>query len=486
MSGGSLSIALSGLNAAQTGLDTVSENISNANTPGYLNETASLANQQTPGDAIGNGVTVTGVIQSTNSFNRQLELSANGAQSYANQIQSLLTSAQASFNEPSSNGIAEQMNTLYNNFSALADTPTQAANYSQVVASAQNVATSINQAAANLSATYNQASSSASTMVETINSQLQQVASINTQLASTSLTPGASNTLVDQQNQVIDKLASEIGVTSIPGTAGQTTLLIGGVALVQGGQVSTIKLSTQSQTSSSLSTPGLNSIVLESSPQTNVPVTGGTLGATLQVMNTNLPKYAGYLNKLATELATQVNDQLNAGKTSSGSGSPLFVNNASSKTSSGSGSPLFVNTASGTYNAATLGVNQAIVKTPTLIAASGSPYAAGDGSNAQAIANQQTEQTVTVAGVPVSFPQAATAGWASSVANVGLDVQSATANASNATNTYNQAYTAEKSVSGVAVNSQLVNLVNYQQVYQAAAKVISTVAATLQSLIQDV
>ncbi|WP_276940798.1 flagellar hook-associated protein FlgK [Ferrimicrobium acidiphilum] len=451
MSGGSLSIALSGLNAAQTGLDTVSENISNANTPGYLKETASLANQQTPGDAIGNGVTVTGVVQSSNSFNRQLELSANGAQSYANQIQSLLTSAQASFNEPSSNGIAEQMNTLYNNFSALADNPTQASNNAQVVASAQNVATSINQAAANLSAVYNQASSSASTMVETINSQLQQVASINTQLASTSLTPGASNTLVDQQNQVIDKLASEIGVTSIPGTAGQTTLLIGGVSLVQGGQVSAIKLSTQSQTSPP-STSGLNSVVLESSPQTTVPVMGGTLGATLQVMNTNLPKYGSYLNTLATTLASQVNDQLQAGQTSQGSyGKPLFF-------------------FSGNATAATLGVYA-----NTLIAASGSKsYAAGDGSNAQAIANQQTAT------------DGAMAGWASSVASVGLDVQSAAANASNATNTYNQAYTAEKSVSGVAVNSQLVNLVNYQQVYQAAAKVISTVAATLQSLIQDV
>jgi flagellar hook-associated protein 1 FlgK len=481
MSGGSLSIALSGLNAAQTGLDTVSENISNANTPGYLNETASLANQQTPGDAIGNGVTVTGVVQSSNSFNRQLELSANGAQSYANQIQSLLTSAQASFNEPSSNGISEQMNTLYNNFSALADTPTQASNYTQVVASAQNVATSINQAAANLSAVYNQASSSASTMVETINSQLQQVATLNTQLASTSLTPGASNTLVDQQNQVIDKLASEIGVTSIPGTAGQTTLLIGGVALVQGGQVSAIKLSTQSQTSSSSSTPGLNSIVLESS-STNVPVTGGTLGATLQTMNTSLPKYGEYLNSLATNLANQVNYQLAQGQTSSGSsGIPLFVNTANGTSSStpSTGTPP-------SYNAATLGVNQAIVKTPALIAASGSSYAAGDGSNAQAIANQQTAQTVALAGVSGTPSQAAMAGWASSVAKVGLDVQSATANASNATNTYNQAYTAEKSVSGVAVNSQMVNLVNYQQVYQAAAKVISTVAATLQSLIQDV
>lgn len=489
MSGGSLSIALSGLNAAQTGLDTVSENISNANTPGYLKETASLSNQQTPGDAIGNGVTVTEVVQSSNSFNRQLELSANGAQSYANQIQSLLTSAQASFNEPSSNGIAEQMNTLYNNFSALADTPTQASNYTQVVASAQNVATSINQAAANLSAVYNQASSSASTMVETINSQLQQVATLNTQLASTSLTPGASNTLVDQQNQVIDKLASEIGVTSIPGTAGQTTLLIGGVSLVQGGQVSAIKLSTQSQTSPP-STSGLNSVVLESSPQTTVPVTGGTLGATLQVMNTNLPKYGVYLNTLATNLANQVNYQLAQGQASSssssaGTGIPLFVNALANTPGSSSNTP-----STGTpppYNAATLGVNQAIVKTPTLIAASGSPYAAGDGSNAQAIANQQAVPTITaLKGVYGTAPQAATAGWASSVANVGLDVQSAAANASNATNTYNQAYTAEKSVSGVAVNSQLVNLVNYQQVYQAAAKVISTVAATLQSLIQDV
>ena len=196
------------------------------------------------------------------------------------------------------------------------------------------------------------------------------------------------------------------------------------------------------------------------------------------------------MRTLATNLANQVNYQLAQGQASSssssaGTGIPLFVNALANTPGSSSNTP-----STGTpppYNAATLGVNQAIVKTPTLIAASGSPYAAGDGSNAQAIANQQAVPTITaLKGVYGTAPQAATAGWASSVANVGLDVQSATANASNATNTYNQAYTAEKSVSGVAVNSQLVNLVNYQQVYQAAAKVISTVAATLQSLIQDV
>ncbi|WP_298404396.1 flagellar hook-associated protein FlgK [Ferrimicrobium sp.] len=461
MSGGSLSIALSGLDAAQTGLDTVSENIANANTPGYLKETASLANQQTPGDAIGNGVTVTGIIQSSNSFNRQLELSAKGAQSYANQLQSLLSSAQASFNEPSTNGIAEQLNTMYNDFSSLANTPTQAASYAQVVAAAQNVATSINQAAANLSAVYQQASSSATTLVQTINSQLNQVAAINTQLASTSLTPGASNTLVDQQNQVIDALSSELGVTVVPGNAGQTTLLVGGVALVQGSQVQPIGFTPGIQTSPPSATN--TATVSLTNSGTIVPVTGGTLGATLTAMNTNLPTYGGYLDKLANTLASQVNNQLAAGTSQNAAG-----------TGSQSGVALFVPSSGASIDAATLSVNPSIVQDPMLIAASGPSYAPGDGSNAQLVANQQTSTT------------GAIAHWANSVSSVGLDVQNATALATNATNTYNQAYSAEQSSSGVTVNSQLVNLVNYQQVYQAAAKVIATVAATLQSLIQDV
>jgi flagellar hook-associated protein 1 FlgK len=129
-------------------------------------------------------------------------------------------------------------------------------------------------------------------------------------------------------------------------------------------------------------------------------------------------------------------------------------------------------------NASTITVNPAVAANPSgeIAASPSSGYNPGDGSNAQAIANQQTSTTST--GV--------IANWATSVAQVGLDVQNASALATSATNTYNQAYSAEQSVSGVSVNSQLVNLVNYQQMYQASAKVISTVAATLQSLIQDV
>jgi flagellar hook-associated protein 1 FlgK len=455
MSGGSLSIALSGLNSAQTGLDTVSENISNANTAGYIKETTIFSNQQTPNSPIGDGVT-SAVVQSTNNFSRQLTLSASASKSYANQLQSLLTSAQASFNEPSSSGISEQLNTMYNDFSALSSTPTQSASYDQVVAAAKNVATTINQAAQNLTSVYNQASSNAATLTQTINSQLQQVAALNTQLASTSETPGASNTLIDQQNQIVDQLASELGVTPISGNSGQTTLLVGGVALVQGGHVSQIAF-TPSNNPISSSTPTQASVTLTASG-THVPVTGGELGATLTMMNSKLPTFGGYLNSLSTTLANQVNTQL--------------ANGASATTTSGD--PLFLPSSGGTINAATISVNPAISSNPQLIAASSKPYSPGNGSNAQTIASQQTATN------------GAIAGWASSVSSVGLAVQSASSLTTSATNIYNQAYSASQAVSGVSINTQMVNLVNYQQMYQASAKVISTVAATLQSLIQNV
>jgi flagellar hook-associated protein 1 FlgK len=41
-------------------------------------------------------------------------------------------------------------------------------------------------------------------------------------------------------------------------------------------------------------------------------------------------------------------------------------------------------------------------------------------------------------------------------------------------------------VSGVDTNSQMVMMINYQQAYQASAKVISTVDTMIQSLLQAV
>jgi flagellar hook-associated protein 1 FlgK len=461
MSGGSLYIALSGIDAAQTGLDTVSENVANANTPGYLSEQVALGNQQLPGSQIGDGVSVLGVTQATNQFTRQIELASNAASSYATQLASILGEVQSSsFAEPSSSGIAEQMNTLFNDFGTVADQPTELAPRQQLLAAASSLAASFAQAASGLEQIYHSSTVGATNLVATVNQQLGEVAALNGQIAATNVAAGGANTLIDARNRLVDALASEIGASVVPAQQGQINLVVGGVALVTGDRAETLAITAPAQ--SPPTTANTASVTLAASG-TVVPVTSGTLGATLAALNTNIPRYATQLNQTAQSLAGAINQQLASGTSVAATG-----------TGSQAGIPLFVGAGGATLDAANMVVNPALAANPMLLAASGATYSPGDGSNAQAVANLETS------------PSGPGALWAGFVGQVGLDVANANALQTTASATYQQAYQAEQSASGVDVNTQMVSMVTYQQAYQAAAKVISTVAQTLQSLLQSV
>ncbi len=460
MSGGSLYIALSGLEAQQAALQVVSENVSNANTPGYLAESTNLANLQVAGSPIGSGVTVAGIVQSSSTFAKQMELQASASNSYASQLQSLLSSAQNFFMEPSSSGLSEQMSTMWNSFSSVANDPTQTGPRMQVVANATDVANAINQAATGLTSLFNQTASAIGSQLQTVNQQLSDVATLNQQIAAQSGSQGGANSLIDQRNQLLNQLTSEIGVTVSPAAAGQVNVLSGGIALVQGSQAE--QLTYTAGSGSPPSTPNTASVSLVSSG-TVLPVASGQVGAELTVLNSNLPTYGNYLNQLATSLASQVNQQLAAGESTTTSG-----------TGSQAGIPLFVGAGGSPINASNIEVNSQIASDPMLIAASGNPYAAADGSNAQAVANLQTQ------------PTGPNALWSQISGSVGVDVANSQTLATSANSVYQQAYGQEQAVSGVNVNAQLVNMVNYQNAYQAAAKLIGTISQTLQSLIQSV
>jgi len=461
MSGGSLYIALSGIDAAQTGLDAVSENVANADTPGYLAEQVALGNQQLPGSPIGDGVSVLGVTQSANQFTRQIELASNAASSYATQLSSILGEVQSSsFAEPSSSGIAEQMNTLFNDFGAVADQPTELAPRQQLLAAASGLASTFAQAASGLEQIYQSSTAGATNLVTSVNQQLGEVAALNGQIAATNVAAGGANTLIDARNQLVDKLAAEIGASVVPAQQGQINLVVGGVALVTGNQAASLAISVGAQ---SPPTAANTASVTLATSGTAVPVAAGTLGATLVALNTNIPRYATQLNQTAQSLASAINQQLASGTSVSATG-----------TGSQAGIPLFVGTGGAALDAANIAVNPALDANPMLLAASGATYSPGDGSNAQAVASLETS------------PSGPGALWAGIVGQVGLDVANANALATTANATYQQAYQAEQSTSGVDVNTQMVNMVTYQQAYQAAAKVISTVAQTLQSLLQSV
>ncbi len=457
---GSFYIALSGLNAAQTGLDTVSQNIANAATPGYTRERVNQSAMVDQSSGVGQGVLINSVSQVSSGFQNQVLSNATAQNSAAVSLSQVLSSAQNFLNEPSSNGISEQLANFYSSFDGVANSPNQLAPRQQLVANAQTLANTFNTLAQSFNSLYNSTVNSIGSDISAANSQISQLASLNQQIVEAG--PTGSNTLIDQVNQLAGSLSSSLGVSVQPQANGTVNILLGGISLVQGNVAAQLTVSAPS--APPMPASGQVSIGVTNSNAT-VPVSGGSVGGLLQAVNTSLPSYSAQFDSVAQALASQVNSALTAGSSYPGDG-----------TTPAAGTPLFTtSTGSSTVTALNLTVNPSIIADPfTLAAAGATPTGNNDGTNAQAIAELAT--TTTGPG----------ASWASIVGSFGLDTSNAQALVSSTNASLQSATQAQQAVSGVSTNSQLVDLLNYQQGYQAAAKVISTISTSVQSLMQAI
>ena len=443
----SLNIAATGLDAAQTAMDTISQNLSNANTPGYVTETANLVNNP-GGDAlgVGDGVRVTSVTQTGDTLLLSNAQQAGAALAQSTALQQVLQQAQFSFQEPSSSGLSSDLSKFWQSWDQVASNPSDPAGRQSVVDLAQNVATDLQQASAQLSTTMSSTISQLSGTVSTANTLLAEVAGLNQQITATASTGGSPNALIDQRTQLMGQLADGLGAVGAVQPDGSLKVSIGGIALVDGNWAD--KLSVQMSGTSA-------SIVAATSKATLAP-TAGTAAGLLAAVNQYLPGYQAQLDSVANNLSSLVNGALTAGYTSSGA----------------PGTPLFTGT-----GAAAISVSSSIAANPQLIAASGSstlPDATNDGSNAQNIANLWNSAT----GPDVAYRAL--------VQNVGDQVSSVNSQVQAQTSVSNAAQQNLQAVTGVNPNDQLVKLLNFQQSYQASAKVISTADSAIQSLLAAV
>lgn len=443
----SLNIASTALDAAQTAMDTISQNLSNTNTPGYVAETANLVTN--PGGdrlGVGDGVRVTSVSQPADAL-----LEANAHQTEAGlaqttALQQVLQQAQLAFQEPSSNGLSADLSSFWQGWDQIAANPTDPAARQEVVDGAQTLVSDLNQASQQLTTTEANTSAQLSSVVTEANTALGEVATLNQQITATQTSGVSANSLIDQRNQLMNQLATDIGATGTVASDGSVQVDVGGVSLVSGNWHDTITL-VGSGTSTKVMTQATNA---------TVPMSSGTAAGLLAATTQYLPAFQNQLDSVANDLAGVVNTQLAAGYTATGAaGVPLF---------SGTG-------------AAGLAVNPAIVSNPQLIAASAtnaSPASTNDGSNAQAVANLWDS------------PSGPDSAYQSLVQYVGDQVKTVNNQVQSQTSVNNAAQQNLQAVTGVDQNTQLVNLINFQQAFQAAAKVISTVDNTMQSLLAAV
>ena len=303
-----LQTSTAGMSAAQLGINTVSTNVANLNSPGYVREVVGQNSAATLG--LGSGVETTAVVRAANQYLQNASLSASGAAGQSTAVSNMLNQAQALFGDPTSNtSYFNQLNSVFADFSAAASDPTSSLSNTQAVNDINQFLSQSQSISSSLSALSGQADTSLGNDVTQVNQLLSQISALNGQIASTAAAGGQAADVQNSQGQLINQLSSLIGVKVIATSSGGVSVTTAGGAQLVG----RTGAATLSYTSSATAT-GLVSITPPGANQQPVAltVTSGDLGGLLSLRNTTLPGLQTQLSEFVSQSVNAINQAHNA------------------------------------------------------------------------------------------------------------------------------------------------------------------------------
>ncbi len=434
--------ALSGALAAQVALSTSSQNIANLQTKGYTRQGALLTSlgPQAGTLSAGRGVQVSSLVRFSDGYkSQQMWRSASELGSYS-QTQPYLTQLERVMGDDAAS-LSAGIDSFFQALNAVAGVdPGSTPLRQQVLTSGGLLAQRFNGLNNVLNAQLQSVRQQRSAIVDSANAAISSIAALNLRIAHANATGTGASALIDKRDQAIDELASKMalevsdqpdGTRNVSLKTGQS-LVIGGVAgkLVASGGVGVAQTFSLEFANTSF---GLDA-----------PALGGQLGGlALYEKEKLLPLQQGVAD-IARQLADKVNNQLLAGFKADGTG----------------GQPMFVYTP---------GSGADMLK----IAAGFGTDDPGDTGNLQRLVAIKG-QPITVTGLGnVLIGDADT----QLVGKLGVDSQLNQSSLKTSESVRNQAVEDWQSTSGVNQDEEAVNLVEYQNMYQANMKVMSVANA---------
>jgi len=445
-----LSLAVRSLDAATGALQLTNNNIANANTPGYVRQIAVLQEAgPVSGDGVGsgNGVVLEGyqsvrdeLIQSQIQQETEAQGGANASLASLQQIEPTFTT--------STQDIGTEMSALFSSISTLSTEPTNAPAQAAVLAAGQNLAAAFNSASNTLTSQQTALNTQVTQDVGQINQLSKQIAALNPQLAQLKATGQDGGTIEDQQDQLVLQLSALTSVAVTQNADGEETVTTGnGSPLVVGSQSYALQATTTPST-----TAGMVQVLDQNGDNITASLTGGDLGGTVQTRDTTIPGILTNLDTLANEFGKAMNAAQATG----------FDQNVNAGTN--------FYTVSSTIAGSAGSIKMAITD-PALIASSSDGTSGSNGN----LANLSAVQTSALAS-----GQTPGDAYSSMVYQVGSLTSNAKAESSATTASLLQLNDQLSSVSGVSIDEESTNLITYQQAYEAAARVVTTVQAMFQ------
>jgi flagellar hook-associated protein 1 FlgK len=436
-----VNLSLAGLDVTRARINTITRNITNAQTDGYTKKTETPTTGQL-------GEVVLGPVQRV--VNEVLLKSYRDTTGAANQLNStvdLLQQLETAFGTPAANtSLSSLVANLQNAFEDLSVNPEKASLLSAVVDAASGVARNLN----SLSTTVANASKDATTQlgqaITTINQTLVAIDHANKQIS----THSAAEDVTDQEDErdrLLTQLAGLMDITTFDNPNGTKSVYTkDGKPLVD-------------STVASLSLGGATGLLWNSPPSApaSINIKSGTVGGLLTAQNTTFPAVQAQLDDIARALTVEFN-AINI---------PLF--------NDGGGTPFALAAVNG--YAGRIAVNNAVKATPSLIhdGSVGPVLAPGDTSvidQAIALFDRTNVAFTASTGLPPtgSFIQVTTdfiAGQAAQRANAQSALDSEQALQQTIKNKISAA-------TGVNIDDEVAQLQVLQNAYAANARVLDT------------
>jgi len=447
-----LSLTSGALDADQAALSVVANNVANANTTGYTEETPDWQENQPieiGGISVGNGVTETGatsqrdrVLEERLDQQQQLASASSTRLTALDNIQALFTPDSGS-SSSTAGDIGSDITSFFDSFSSLESDPTDNALREQVLSSASTLAGDISSTASSLNSQSAALNQEASGVVSQVNSLTNSLAQLNFEIQSTSPDSDAG-TLEDQRQQDLSQLSQLVGINQVTTeNNGLSITTTSGQLLVSEGQSFQLTTGTVN---------GVTDFFLGGSDITSQLATGGgQLGGYLTARDQDIPDALSSLDQLAYGISTEVNAQNNAGidldgKTGSVA-SPLHI---------------FSEPAQVAGSAAAMSV---VMTDPNQITAAGFGDGAGDNSNARAMANL-AGQSIVSGQTPINYYSNFVSTLGSTVSEV--QTENTAQNAS-----VTQLQTQNNALSSVNLNDEAAAMSTLESSYQAASQVFT-------------
>ena len=449
MSSNLLSIAASGARAAEIALDLTGQNIANAGNPGYVRrsandvEVASASSWSTANDISLSGVTVSGIVRNADSFLQSEARSTASNTAQASATVSGLTDVETAVED---SGVFTAIGNFRNAFTALEQNPTDASARAGVIQSGQTMASAFQIAGQGLASTQTGLQGEVSDGVAQINTLASQLATINTQLSATAggapTTGGVTTSdragLMDQRDSLLDQLGQLASLATTIQPDGSVNVNLGGVSgppLVTGTQTNTL--------TNSVNADGTESLAIGNAA---VALAGGSLAGNQAALAT-LSQIGDSLDSLASGIATTINNQQAQGADLDGN----------------PGAALFSGTTAATLTLATS--NGSAIAT----AAAGSAAGSTDATNLTAMTGALG--TLDPAGTMNQI-----------LTQISGDVQSATTTQTTLQTLSSAAAASLATQAGVDLNTEAVNLVQFQQAFEASGKVIQAASTVFTAI----